>query len=441
MCDSKKTDFKFFENTLGSIILNHKTIKDKPFHNPPKVKFLLNFICQTSNYLLLNQHQSIYMKNACLSIIYILFIIVPVNILNAQLNNPKKIPFQWKTDTSKSSIPLSEITVALPRHSFPEIDYPKFINKDKALEVFFKYEPVISVEINAKAKAYPLAMLTMHEISNDSLSGIPILPTFCPLCNSSIVYDRRLNFKGKNYLLEFEVSGMLRNSDMVMADKQTETWWQQLMGTALVGELSGAELEIIPSMVISVEDFFERYPEGQILSPATGTEAEGSYANNPYEHYDNEGKKPWDHYFDNSSLDDRLPAMERIIDVKFEGGYKIYPFSALAEKKVINDEKDDKNIVIFYDEKTISVLDEKNISDSRPIGSATVFSPLINGKVLLFSNKNGRIIDTGTQSIWDITGQCISGKLKGNKLETEKHGNHFAFAWLKFYPDSEIYGQ
>lgn len=146
--------------------------------------------------------------------------------------------------------------MVLPRHSFPTIDYPDFIRKEEGMDRFYEHEPVISVALQGEAKAYPLNMLTMHEISNDSLGGIPILATYCPLCNSSVVYDRRLKYKGKTVLFEFEVSGMLRNSDMVMADKQTETWWQQLIGLGLVGKLADARLEVIPSMVLSVHDVF-----------------------------------------------------------------------------------------------------------------------------------------------------------------------------------------
>lgn len=379
------------------------------------------------------------MKHIFFQIITFLLFCIPFFSLNAQLKNPKNIPYKWETDTLNKTLNLSEITVAVPRNTFPAIDYPNFIGKTEGLNSFFKHEPVISVYIKGEAKAYPLNMLTMHEISNDSLGGIPILPTYCPLCNSSMVYDRRLTHKGKEYLLDFEVSGMLRNSDMIMADKQTETWWQQLMGTGLVGVLAGADLTIIPSMVISVNDFFERYPKGKILSPKTGTNAQSSYGKNPYVNYDSKDNLPYDMYFDLEKLDSRLLPMERIIDIKGTDGYKIYPFSIIAKKGVINDVYSGKNIVIFYKEGTVSVLDSKDISKSKAIGSATVFSSILEGKHLIFKKKNGVFIDTKTKSVWDITGRCIDGKLKGKILIPEAHSNHFAFAWLTFHPESEIY--
>ena len=211
------------------------------------------------------------MKEIKLNFIHLLTVIMLIQPIKAQLNNPNNIDHKWNTDFSISNVDLNEITVVLPRNSFPPINYPTFTNREKGLENFFENEPVISVEIDGKAKAYPLSMLTMHEITNDTLNGVPILATYCPLCNSSIVFNRRLIFNGKQYLFEFEVSGMLRKSDMVMGDKQTETLWQQLTGTGIVGNLTGAEMEIIPSLVISIKDFFLRFPDGKILNPDTGT--------------------------------------------------------------------------------------------------------------------------------------------------------------------------
>ncbi len=379
------------------------------------------------------------MKSIFKIIICFLTIAASLNCLQAQLKNPRDIEYLWKTDTSNRNVDLSEITVALQRGGFPSIDFPAFIDKNAGLTAFYKSEPVISVAINGAAKAYPLNMLTMHEMSNDSLGGIPILPTYCPLCNSSVVYDRRLKYNDKDYLLDFEVSGMLRNSDMVMSDKQTESWWQQLTGFGLVGELAGAELEVIPSLVISVEDFFERYPDGLILSPETGTSAEGRYGKNPYANYDGEDNMPYERYYDHAKLDSRLKPMERVIDIEGSNGFKIYPFSIIMKEGVINDKYDDMDLVIFYKEGTVSVLDEWEIAKSRDIGSATVFSSEVDGVVLKFRKSSNGFIDKKTKSLWDITGRCIKGKYKGKELWALPHSNHFAFAWLTFHPESEIY--
>ncbi len=359
-----------------------------------------------------------------------------------QMQNPKNIPFNWKTDTNKTNIDLSELIVVLPRGSFQVLNYPKFIGKEKGLGEYFEREPVMAVEIDGSAKAYPLNVLSIHEIANDTISGVPVLATFCPLCNAGLVFDRRLNFDGKSYLLDFEVSGMLRKSDMVMADKQTESWWQQLLGKAIVGELAGAELELIPSLVVSVKEFFERYPGGKILSKDSGSlQARQAYGKNYYENYDNEDAKPYGRFFDEKNLDHRLPPMERIVDIRSLGEFKVYPFSIASEKGVINDEFNGKNVVLFYQAGVVSVLDKKEISESKDIGTVTVFNSVLDGEVLTFEKVDDKFSDTNTNSVWDITGRCVEGKLKGKQLEIEPHGNHFAFAWLAFHPDTKIFGE
>ena len=131
--------------------------------------------------------------------------------------------------------------------------------------------------------------------------------------------------------------------------------------------------------------------------------------------------------------------MERLIDIEGSDGYKVYPFSVIAKEGVINDFYDDKNIVIFYKEGTVSILDKKEIAESKDIGSATVFSSELEDKILTFKKIKGKFIDMETGSIWDITGRCTGGQLKDKELTPEKHSNHFAFAWLSFHPESEIY--
>ena len=364
-----------------------------------------------------------------------------ITLASAQFKNPKNLPFTWKTDTINSSVALSEIQIVLPKGSFPTLDEPKFVTKFEGLKMFLKKEPVIVVEINGIAKAYSLNILTMHEIANDIIGGVPILVTYCPLCNSGIVYNRTVEYQGEEEILEFEASGMLRNSDMVMLDRKTETLWQQLTGTAIVGSYNKVELIIIPSIIISVEEFFNRYPKGQLLSKKTGfKQSEDQYGRNPYQKYDAK-ENPISYFFSTSNVDKRLPAMERIVDIEHMGEYKIYSFTSVAKNGVINDTFKTKNVVLFYKSGTISILDEKDISISKDVGSVTVFNAELDKEILNFKIQNGKFIDIKTQSKWDITGHCYSGKLKGKQLRIEPHSNHFAFAWLAFNPNSEIYGE
>lgn len=370
-------------------------------------------------------------------LVILIFMIQPVN---AQFKNPRDLEFTWKTDTTRHVVPLSEITIVLPKGSFPTIDFPDFLGKDEGLKAFFPHEPVISIELNGQAKAYPLNMLTTHEISNDILGDIPILATYCPLCNAGVVYDRRLVTEGNQEVLQFEVSGMLRKSDMVMLDTKTESLWQQLMGESIVGNYSGRLLEVLPSLIISVEEFFNRYPEGMILSNLSADEKVAQhYGNNPYVGYDAMDGKPYERYFSHNDMDSRLPAMERVIDIHVDGSYKIYPFSKVAEQGIINDTYKGVHAVLFHSEQTVSVMDAEKISESKSIGSVTVFNPVVDGRHLTFKTRKGVFTDDQTGSLWDITGRCVKGELEGSQLTILPHSNHFAFAWMAFYPDSEIY--
>lgn len=372
-------------------------------------------------------------------LIFSLLIYLITTSISAQFKNSKNLPFTWKTDTLKRSVDLSEIQIVLPKGSFPTLDNPKFVKKPEGLQMFFAREPVIAVEINGTSRAYPLNILTMHEISNDVLSGIPILVTYCPLCNSAIVYNRVVNHKGIKETLEFEASGMLRNSDMVMLDRKTESLWQQLMGIGIVGAYNKIQLDIIPSIVISIEEFFTRYPDGEVLSQKTGfSEVESRYGYNPYQKYD-EKISPIEHFFDSDKVDKRLPAMERVVDIEYNGDYKIYSFTSVSKKGVINDTFKTNKVVLFYNPGTISILDEKDISMSKKVGSVTVYNAVIDNQLLTFKKKKQIFIDNETKSKWDITGLCYEGKLQGKQLQIRPHSNHFAFAWLAFNPESEIY--
>jgi hypothetical protein len=349
--------------------------------------------------------------------------------------NPKNLDLRWNTDISKRVAPLEEFTALLLADEIPPIDRPEFWNADQALRQYFTHEPVIALEIGGEAKAFPLSVLTYHEIVNDSIGGIPVSVTYCPLCNAAIIFDRRLNFNGDHWLLDFGVSGMLRNSDLVMWDRQTESWWQQFTGEALVGKLAGAKLSYLSSMIISLEEFTNSYPAGKILSTHTGHNME--YGTNPYTGYDDPGNSRPRLYF--GELDLRLPAMERVVDIHINGKYKIYPLSVIQQKEVLNDHFEGREIVIFYTSKTVSVLDEHQISESKEIGSVTVFNPMVEGRNLTFLKNTEGFVDEQTGSVWSITGKCISGELNGNSLWPLVHGNHFAFAWFAFHPNSEIF--
>lgn len=339
-------------------------------------------------------------------------------------------PSEWDTDFSLHTVPYSEIRFVIPRDNIPSIDAPAFVSPDEAAEWLADVEPVVALEIDGDARAYPLQILTWHEIVNDEVGGLPVAVTFCPLCNSAIAFDRRLDGE----LLEFGVSGNLRNSDLVMYDRQTQSWWQQFTGEGIVGEYAGRNLEHLPSLLISFADFREAHPEGKVLSRETGYTR--NYGVNPYIGYDTFSGTP---FLFGGNLDDRLPPVERVIAVSAGGVDAAFPLSALQEMSVINYTLGDRDIVVFFKTGTASALDAAVIADARDVGSAAAFDAELNGRRLTFSAADGAIRDDETGSVWSISGRAVEGELAGASLTPLAHGNHFWFAWAAFKPDTLLY--
>ena len=137
----------------------------------------------------------------------------------------------WKTDFQYHSVPFTDIiSGGPPRDGIPPLDNPRFVDVNMADEWLSDLEPVMSFELNGDVRAYPIQILMWHGVVNDVVGGVPVTVTFCPLCNSAIVFERTIN----GMVFDFGTSGNLRNSDLVMWDWQTESWWQQLTGEAII---------------------------------------------------------------------------------------------------------------------------------------------------------------------------------------------------------------
>jgi len=249
-------------------------------------------------------------------------------------------PSPWKTNLEKRSIDLKELeSGGPPKDGIPSLDRPNFVSTGAASKWVKPQEPVLSLVVGKEAKAYPLQILIWHEIANDRIGQIPVAVTFCPLCYSAIVFDRRVG----GTVTEFGVSGMLRHSDMVMYDRNTESLWQQMTGEAIVGERTGSKLKQVPAQIISFAQFRAAHPEGKVLSRKTGHSR--PYGNNPYLGYDDINKTPFRY---RGKIDKRLPPMEKVVTVSFQGQHKAYPYSLTRKKKVIQDKVGGQALVLFH---------------------------------------------------------------------------------------------
>jgi hypothetical protein len=336
-----------------------------------------------------------------------------------------------KTDFCQHSVPYDEIrSGGPPPDGIPPIDEPQFESIADAASWLQPQSPVIAVAINGDARAYPLAVLIWHEIANDAVGGVPVAVTFCPLCNSSVVFDRRVDGE----ILRFGVSGNLRNSDLIMWDDRTQSWWQQFSGEAIVGAYTGTQLELVLSLVVSFEQFAQQYPEGVVLSRDTGSLR--SYGMNPYAGYDGSSSP----FLFDGTIDDRLPATERVLAGLVGGEPVAYPFSILSQQRVINDTVADIPVVAFWQPGAASALDAATIDESRDVGMAALYSRELDGRVLTFSvDDDGAIRDDETDSVWSIFGAAVDGELAGSQLEQEFAYPHLWFAWAAFQPETRLY--
>lgn len=339
----------------------------------------------------------------------------------------------WNTNWERRTIEYDEVlSGGPPRDGIPSIDAPQFVNFEAAAPWLADNEPVIALEIAGDARAYPLQVLTWHEIANDTVGGVPVVVTFCPLCNSALVFDRRVG----NELYEFGVSGLLRNSDLIMYDRTTESLWQQFTGEGIVGDHAGNQLTFLASSLVSFADFREAFPEGQVLSRETGFSR--SYGRNPYEGYDSIGSDP---FLFRGPIDGRLAAVERVVTVSQpDQAIDIaYPLSVLSAAGVINDSQGGQDLVVFFASGTNSALGSGVIADAEDVGATGVFDPMVDGQKLTFQKEGDQIVDVETGSAWNVLGQAIDGELAGESLEAIVHGDHFWFSWAAFRPDTIIY--
>ena len=224
----------------------------------------------------------------------------------------------WETDFSFHTVPFDSIlSGGPPRDGIPPIDNPTFVEIKDADEWLETLEPVVSFELNGDARAYPLQILMWHEIVNDTVGGAPVSVTFCPLCNSAIVFDRNIN----DLVLTFGTSGMLRKSDLIMWDRQTESWWQRLIGEALVGRMAGTKLNFLAAPIMSWQDFKTHHPDGLVLSKDTGFRR--NYGENPYVGYDRIDNPP---FLYSGDLDGCLQSKERVAAITVDGVDFAFPF-------------------------------------------------------------------------------------------------------------------
>jgi hypothetical protein len=347
-------------------------------------------------------------------------------------NPPAGAAREFTTDFSRHSVPYDQILSGGPtKDGIPAIDEPTYVSVEAADSWLQPQEAVIMVRVDGAARAYPIRILMWHEIVNDTLGGKPVAVTYCPLCNTAIAFDRE--FEGQ--VLDFGTTGRLRYSNMVMYDRQTESWWQQALGEAIVGQFTGRRLDMVPAAIVAWEDYKAAYPAGDVLSQETGIDRR--YGENPYAGYDSLDQ-PSRLYIGPETPDD-LPAMVRVIGIDRHGETIAYPYQVLEAVRVVNATVGEEAIVVMWAPGTASALDTANVATGRDVGAATTYSRVLNDQTLTFRLEGDTIVDEATGSEWSLLGEAVSGPLAGERLTPVAGANFLWFAWAAFVPETEVY--
>lgn len=248
---------------------------------------------------------------------------------------------EFSTDFSRHTVSYDEVfSGGPPKDGIAAIDAPQFVSIAEADGWLAAQEPVVLVQVGDDARAYPLQILTWHEIVNDTVGGLPLTITFCPLCNTAIAFERTLDGR----VLDFGATGRLRFSNLIMYDRQTESWWQQAGGDAIAGELAGRQMAFYPATIIAWDEFKAAHPDGEVLSRETGFSR--SYGSNPYVGYDDVNSSPF--LFRGPATPGALPPMARVLTVDLNGEAVAYPYDVLAEALVVNDVVGGQPAAVFW---------------------------------------------------------------------------------------------
>ena len=322
-----------------------------------------------------------------------------------------------------------------PPDGIPPIDDPRFVPADE-VNFLLDSEAVLALEVEGEARAYPVQILVWHELVNDTIGGVPVTVSYCPLCNSAVAYDRRLGDR----VLDFGTSGNLYQSALVMYDRQTESLWAHITGEAVVGHLAGEELDLFSMATVGWAEWREANPDGLVLTRDTGQdrpygEIPPSYANNA-----DPGTSPIPGFFE-GEVDDRVSDPKtRLIGLRLDGEAVAVLLSDLRAAGVLTVPVAGQDVTVWNKPGAADALDTVIVAEGDEIGSSAAYLPVTaEGEELTFTTDGEVFTDDRTGSTWNILGEATDGPLAGEQLEGVEHLDTFWFSWAAFEPDTTIF--
>jgi len=351
------------------------------------------------------------------------------------IENPGPIPSgalgEFSTDFTRSTITFETIlSGGPPKDGIPSIDSPTFISREAADQWIRPQEAVLVLRYEGRVRVYPLQILMWHEIVNDVIDGASVIVTYCPLCNTGVAFKGEIDGQS----LDFGTTGRLRYSNLIMYDRQSETWWQQASGRGLIGEYAGRSLPMLPISILPWNEVLEdENSTVEVLSKETGQSR--PYGNNPYQGYDTNSSA---FLYAGPETPDEYETMERVLAVQVEDEERAFPFEQLESEKVTEASIGGRRVVVFWQPGTASALDAGRLAEGRDVGSAQAYYPVLEDREsggvtpLTFKWDGESIRDEETGSRWSVSGRAIDGPLVGAQLESPVSINHFWFSWNAF---------
>jgi hypothetical protein len=317
-----------------------------------------------------------------------------------------------------------------PPDGIPALADAKFERAD-TVDWLTPEEPVLSLTLNGETRAYPVQILIFHEIVNDTVGGVPVAVTYCPLCNSAIAFDRRVAGR----VVTFGTSGKLLHSNLVMYDRQTRSLWPQLAGYAVAGALTGTRLTAYPVQTVTWQDWRGGNPHAWVLSKQTGYDR--SYGFNPYSGYDQPDSQPFDL---DGRADPRLPPKTRIVALGGDRDPVAVTLATLTARRVITLHAAGQDVVIWALPGLRSALDMPDLEAGRTIAATGAFDSHWHGRLLHFTARGHQFVDTETGSHWTVLGHAVSGPATGEQLQPVHYLDTFWFAWAAYQPHTRVLG-
>ncbi len=296
------------------------------------------------------------------------------------------------------SVPLSSASPELIERlldAIPPIHDPRFVSAAES-DWLESDSMVLGYATAEGAWAFPVRILNFHEIVNTVIGGEPILVSYCPLCYSGIVYSRRM----AGGVLTFGNTSALYESDMVMVDYQTGSYWWQVAGSAIVGPLTGSQLTVLPGVMSSWGAWRNLYPDTLVMSRDTGYDR--NYDRDPFSSYAefiNGGT--WAFPVSQAARDPRLRPADIVAAIRVGDTVRGYPIAGEVPV-VFNDTIEGQPVLV------VGVPAD---------GFAAAYSPVVDALRLEFRFENGGIADRQTGSTWTITGKATSGPMSGQMLQ------------------------